>query len=117
MLFAGGLPTGDGLVTGLRALAIAFSGAASLSGAQSGFRPFPRRITQVPVNERPPLDEVEPLQASRAAAEAALGTGGRVFLRYSGTEPLLRILIEGSDEDTVARVSEEVTRVAREALP
>jgi len=117
VLFAAGLPTGDGVVTGLRALAIAFSGAASLSGAQSGFHPFPRRITEVEVRERPPLEEVAALQDSRRAGEAALGAGGRVFLRYSGTEPLLRILVEGPDETTVARVSEEVTRVAREALP
>ncbi|MBW1877615.1 MAG: phosphoglucosamine mutase [Deltaproteobacteria bacterium] len=117
VLFAGGLPTGDGVVTGLRAIAIAFSGATSLSGAQSGFHPFPRQITKVRVQGCPPLEEVELLQVSRRAGEAALGSGGRVFLRYSGTEPLLRILVEGSDEATVARVSTEVTSVAREALP
>jgi len=114
VLFADGLPAGDGLVTGLRALASALERKGSVSAAMGGFTPFPRRLTRVPVTDRRTLQGIAPLQDAVGDAEAALGPGGRVFLRYSGTEPVLRLLVEGADEAVVARVSETLTRAARE---
>jgi phosphoglucosamine mutase len=114
VLFHDALPTGDGLVTGLRALCLGLASGA-LSAAVAGFRPFPRELTKIAVARRRPLSEVPELASACAQGEAALG-GGRVFLRYSGTEPVLRVLVEGVDPDTVARVSADVTRVASETL-
>ena len=114
ILFAD-FPAGDGLVAGLRALAAA--GDRSLSEAVSGFRPLPRAMGKVRVGDRPPLEGVTALQAVVASLEPSLGTGGRVFLRYSGTEPVLRILVEGATEEAVAVAYAEVERVAREAIP
>ena len=105
---------GDGLLTGLRGLDIAL-GQGSISGATAEFEPFPRRVTKVRVRARPPLDTVAPLVAAQHDAESTLGQG-RVFLRYSGTEPVLRILVEGRDDGAVDRASEQVTRVATEVL-
>jgi len=52
-----------------------------------------------------------------ARAEQALDRKGRVFLRYSGTEPLLRILVEGSDGDAVVSIADELEAVVRRAIP
>lgn len=116
VLFADGLPGGDGVLTGLRALALAGLGERPLSETLGAFTPFPRRQTKVVVSARPPLDEVEPLVEAARAGESRLGHGGRVFLRYSGTEPVLRVLVEGSREDLVAAVSADVTQRATEVL-
>jgi phosphoglucosamine mutase len=116
VVFDDALPTGDGLVTGLRALCIALRGGGTLSGAVAPFRPFPRKVTKVKVKARPKLEEVAPLQRASAEGEAALGANGRVFLRYSGTEPVLRVLVEGPDAAVVDQVSANVTAVARETL-
>jgi phosphoglucosamine mutase len=114
VLFHDALPTGDGLVTGLRALSYAFP-AGSLAEAIAEFRPFPRRSGKLRVSERLRLDTLPSLSAACAAGEATLG-GGRVFLRYSGTEPVLRILVEGPDSASVESVYAAVERAAREAL-
>lgn len=116
VLFAGGMPAGDGLVTGLVALSLAWARGAPLAEALAPFRPFPRRLTRVPAPTRPDLDGVPALAEAVAVGEAALGPGGRVFLRYSGTEPVLRVLVEGADEAVVRRVSEQITRLAAEVL-
>lgn len=115
VVFDDALPTGDGLVTGFRALAAAFGLGPSLSTAIA-FEPFPRRLTKVRVRERTPIDAIPALVAAANKGETALGAHGRVFLRYSGTEPVLRILVEGHDADAVAAVSERVTRLAAEVL-
>ncbi len=115
VLFADGLAGGDGLFTGLRGLAAAWSLDPRLSDASARFVPYPRALTKVRVTQRPPLDEVGPLARAVERGEAALGPG-RVFLRYSGTEPVLRLLVEGRDADTVQAVSEHLTRLAAEVL-
>jgi phosphoglucosamine mutase len=109
-------PGGDGLFAGARALAAAFGSAPSLAAATDGFRPFPRRLTKVEARERRPLTGLPAVQQAAADGERALGEGGRVFLRWSGTEPVLRLLVEGRDDAVVASVSAAVTAAARGAL-
>ena len=116
VLFSDALPTGDGVVTALRALQYAFSEHETLTGAIAGYVPFPKRLTKVRITARPPLETVRVLVDAIAEGDQALGTGGRVFVRYSGTEPLLRILVEGMDAGVVETVSADVTRVAMTAL-
>lgn len=108
-------PAGDGLLTGLR-FASLILGDAPVSERLAGFAPLPRQMGKIAVGHRPPLDQVAALVQARAEGEAALGPHGRVFLRYSGTEDVLRILVEGEPAQEVARVAEHVTRVAAEAL-
>lgn len=114
-VFNDALPTGDGLVTGLRALEYAFARGGTLSAAID-FSPFPRRLTKVRVGRRPPVEDVPALVLGQQVGEEALGAFGRVFLRYSGTEPVLRILVEGRDPGIVNAVSERMTDLATEAL-
>jgi len=108
-------PAGDGLIAGLRALAAV--SAPTMSEAVGGFQPLPRRLGKVRVGSRPPLEEVQPLQAAVAAVRPGLGPSGRVFLRYSGTEPVLRILVEGEPAEAVASAYQQVEQAASEALP
>lgn len=115
VLFGDALPTGDGLVTGLRALQIAL-GQGSVGEAISGFSALPRETSKVKVRNRPPLDSLPELQRVRSNALETLGEGGRVFLRYSGTEPVLRILVEGSRRDRVSRSRKDVERVVHELI-
>lgn len=114
ILFAGSA-AGDGLVAGVRALVAAFEGHDSLAEAVAGFRPLARATGKVPVARRPALEQVDALRAAREAAEPRLGSHGRVFLRYSGTEPVLRILVEGA-ADVVGDVAETIAGVARRVL-
>jgi phosphoglucosamine mutase len=114
--FSDGLPGGDGVLTGLRALAVARLSDRRLSETLQGFQPFPRRVVKIPVTRRPPLEELEGLRMTRAEVEAELGAGGRVFIRYSGTEPLLRILVEGPDTQRVEGGAGRLAQAAREAL-
>lgn len=113
VLFAD-FPAGDGVIAGLRALVAV--GDSAVSTAAAGFRPLPRRLGKVRVGSRPPLEGVAPLQQALTELEPTLGAGGRVFLRYSGTEPVLRILVEGTDGAAVDRAYAEVERVAQEAI-
>lgn len=110
----GDFPAGDGLVAGLRALAAV--GAAELTEAFGGFRPLPRRLGKLRVGGRPPLDEVTPVQDAVDAVTPSLGDGGRVFLRYSGTEPVLRILVEGGSASVVDAAYQQVEAAARGAI-
>jgi phosphoglucosamine mutase len=116
VVFRDGLPAGDGLLTGVRCLVAAFSMSSSLADAVAPFVPFPLMKAKVAVDARPPLEHVAAIVEAKAAAEAALGKGGRVFLRYSGTEPVVRILVEGRDATEVAHVIGTVRTAVRTAL-
>jgi phosphoglucosamine mutase len=106
---------GDGLVTGLRALEYALENG-GLAHCAQGFRPLPRRVAKVRVGARPDLATVAPIQSIRAGRLDELGPGGRIFLRYSGTEPVLRVLVEGVSEEVIQPVIDEICQVAREHL-
>ena len=114
-LFADGLPTGCGLLTGLRAISALLRTERPVSEQLAGFVPWPRATARVPVESRTPLSEVDSLVHAVREAEVRLD-GGRTLLRYSGTEPVLRILAEGQDAAVVREVVRELERVASEAL-
>ncbi len=107
---------GDGILTGLRALVAGFSAAPDLTRAYGPFAPWPRTVRSVGVVRRPPLSSVPSLAAAERDAGARLGPGGRTLLRYSGTEPVIRILVEGADAATVAAVGDELAAAARREL-
>jgi phosphoglucosamine mutase len=115
VLFDDGLPGGDGLLTGLRGLAAAWSVADGVRAAVAPFVPFPRALTKVRVQRRPPIADTPAIAEVVLQGESVLGEG-RVFLRYSGTEPVLRVLVEGRDADRVAEVSATVTARMAEVL-
>ena len=76
----------------------------------------PQKLRNVRVAHRVPFAEVPRIASAVARAERSLEGRGRVYLRYSGTEPLLRILVEGFDAGVVAEIAEDLESVVRAEL-
>lgn len=95
------LPTGDGLLTALEVLAVLRSSRRPLSGWAGGWQDFPQLLVNVPVAQRPDLLSLPAVQKEVDEAEKALNGRGRVNLRYSGTEPLARVMVEAENRDVV----------------
>ena len=101
--------TGDGLVAALQILQIMKTRQASLSSLRKCWTRFPQRVTNVRVREKVPFDQLNGITQLISQAEAEVGPdGGRVLLRYSGTEPKARLLIEGKDAATLDRWSRQI---------
>ena len=92
---------GDGLLSGLQVLRIMKESGESLSGLSACLQKAPQLIVNVPVEERTPLDQLPGVQGKVREAVEKLGKGGRVLVRYSGTEPLVRVMVEGPDEEEI----------------
>jgi phosphoglucosamine mutase len=99
LIFRDHSSTGDGLVAALQMLRIMRSKDQSLSQLAKCWTKFPQRVTNVRVREKKPFEELNGVLALVAEAESQVHpSGGRVLLRYSGTEPKARLLIEGPDD-------------------
>jgi phosphoglucosamine mutase len=107
-----GLPTADGMLSCLRVLAAG----CDLDARLAEYHPWPRVQRNVAVTHRPPLDSLPELCAAQERAERTLGAQGRTLLRYSGTEPLLRVLVEGRDETLVRRMADELVQAVRSVI-
>jgi len=94
-------PTGDGLVAALRVLGVMLATGRPLSELRRGLKKFPQLTGALRVRRKQPLESLATLPAEIAAIERELGGRGRVLVRYSGTEPLLRLLVEGETEAQV----------------
>jgi phosphoglucosamine mutase len=90
--------TGDGLVTALELLRIMKSTGQPLSELRKGMKKYPQLLVNVKVRERVPLEKVPEITDVVKAVEKELGAKGRVLLRYSGTEPKIRLLVETQEE-------------------
>jgi phosphoglucosamine mutase len=96
-------PTGDGLAGLLKVLEIMRATGQPLSELRRCWRKFPQAGADIVVREKVPLDQLTLLPRAISDAEAALGERGRVLVRYSGTEPKLRLLVEGENEEEASR--------------
>jgi phosphoglucosamine mutase len=106
---------GDGLYTALRVLRVLSERKARLSELARVFRAFPQVLVNVPVGRKPNLADVPSVMAEVRRVESELGNDGRVLLRYSGTEALARVMVEGPDEGQIRRQAQELaTCIARE---
>ncbi|MCZ6674700.1 MAG: phosphoglucosamine mutase [Verrucomicrobia bacterium] len=94
-------PTGDGLLAALKLLAILIEEKKPLSAMQACMSLFPQRTGAMPVKEKPPLEDSAEIQSTLKSLENEMGETGRVLLRYSGTEPKIRLLIEGESIEKV----------------
>lgn len=102
--------TGDGVLTAAMLVDALLDEGRSAAEIVDGIRPYPQRLINVPVREKPDLRAHPTIGPAVAAAEAALEGMGRVVLRYSGTEPLARVMVEAREP---ALVDEHVTALAR----
>ena len=99
--------TGDGLVAGLQVLAALVEEQKPASEVLNQFEPVPQLLKNVRFNGGEPL-EAKSVKETIAAAEAELGSEGRLVIRKSGTEPLIRVMAEGRDRGTVERLVDEI---------
>ena len=103
---------GDGLFTALRVLKTIADHRPQLFSDLAGcFHKYPQVLINVPVSRKPPLEEIPEVQAQVAKAQAALGKAGRIVLRYSGTQDLARVMIEGNDQEVIEREAQAIADV------
>jgi len=100
--------TGDGLLTASTLATLVARAGRPVSELLAGFARFPQLLRNVRVKRKPPLESLPAVVAARDAVEIRLGAEGRVVLRYSGTEPLARIMIEGPDSGSIERLADTI---------
>jgi len=108
--------TGDGLLTGLMLMEILCRGRLDLAAWASTIRPCPQVLVNVAVREKPPLETHPEIGPAISAEEQRLQGKGRVLVRYSGTEPKARIMIEGEPRDAIEAAASRLKRVIESAL-
>jgi phosphoglucosamine mutase len=108
--------TGDGIITGLQVLSTMLRSRKKLSELASCFQPIPQVCLDVKVKEKRDLEAIPQLQVCLKGIEEKLKEGGRIVLRYSGTEPLARIMIEGADRKMISRFAREVAGIIRQHI-
>ncbi len=109
--------TGDGLLTARRVLEeIVAAGGKPLGELVSDLKVFPQTIKNVRVREKRPLDQLPEVQAAIRGAEQELNGSGRINVRYSGTEPLARVMVEAATEATVQRLAATIAAAIEKAL-
>ncbi|MBI4566043.1 MAG: phosphoglucosamine mutase [Planctomycetes bacterium] len=116
IIFLDAATSGDGMLTTLRILRILLERGRPLSALCAGLRKAPQILMNVPVRAKPDLDSVAPVRRALEEMRRDLDGDGRVLLRYSGTEPLCRVMVEGLDEDKVRRTVRRLAEVVRRAL-
>ncbi len=108
--------TGDGIVAALQVLAAVVESGRTLTDLVSGMDKYPQQLINVRLARKIDVLGTPEVQAAVAAAESELAARGRVLLRPSGTEPLLRVMVEGQDAGEVLRVAQELAGVVEQTL-
>jgi phosphoglucosamine mutase len=108
--------TGDGIITSLQVLAMMKRTGLKISELARQMKRMPQVLLNVQVERKTPLHEVPEIEDHVKRVEQELRDRGRVLVRYSGTEPLLRIMIEGPDLDHIQRTAEEIAETVRKVL-
>ena len=105
--------TGDGIIAALQVLAAVVEQGKCLKELTAGMKKYPMLLINVRVVEKPDLDSQPEIQAALNEAEAELADTGRVLLRPSGTEPLIRVMVEGQDQQLVESVAQKLADVVK----
>lgn len=116
IIFPGVSLAGDGMITTLCLLRAMTHEYTPLHALTEGFQRFPQILVNVKVREKRPFIDVPAVQDLAAKTETILGDKGRLLLRYSGTEPLARVMIEGENHSEIARLARDLAAVIREQL-
>jgi len=117
LIFLDHASTGDGIIGALQVLALMLRTGTPLSElAKSAIERVPQVLESVALPARRSLDEMQELQRACEGVRAALGREGRLLVRWSGTEPKLRIMIEGPDEDRLRTWAQDLAGAARRDL-
>lgn len=108
--------TGDGILSALKILECKKFYNKSINELISNVELYPQLIKNVQVSSKPPFESIRPIQEKLKEAQKKMGNKGRVLLRYSGTEPLARIMVEGEDNKTVEDVCNELIDIVSKEL-
>jgi len=108
--------TGDGLLTALRVLEAVRDSGRSLDDWSEKVKTFPQKLVNIRVRQKRPLAELESVQAEIRAAEREFAGSGRVLVRFSGTEPLARVMIEAGTHEEVDRWTGRIADAIRAEL-
>ena len=107
---------GDGMLTTINLLRAVVESGRGLDELTEGFRRYPQVLVNVRVREKVPFEEVEEVVRASREVRERLGEGGRLLLRYSGTEPLARVMIEGQSQEEIDALAEGLAAVIRRNL-
>ena len=108
--------TCDGILTALQVLTIMKRKEKPLDALASVMEPLPQVLYNIRVKEKKDLTEFPEIHKRIQTIEGSLGSSGRIFVRYSGTEPLLRIMVEGEDEAKLHRFAQDVVELVRKYM-
>jgi phosphoglucosamine mutase len=115
ILFLDDATTGDGMLTAVKMASI-ISVMGPLDELVADLKVFPQKIVNVRVRQKPPLSLLPDVSRVLAEAEQALGASGRVVLRYSGTEPLARVMVEAEREEDVERWTDSLAEALKASI-
>jgi phosphoglucosamine mutase len=108
--------TGDGIISALQTLEAMVRSGHTLNALKAGMSKFPQRLINVTLAERQDVTSITEIREAVTAAERRLGDTGRVLLRPSGTEPLIRVMVEGQDRVLVDELAEHLADVVAQAV-
>jgi phosphoglucosamine mutase len=108
--------TGDGLVCALQVLRIMIETDSKLSDLASFVQRYPQTLVNVKVQSKPPLNTLKSVQDSITQVEKALGNSGRVLVRYSGTENICRVMVEGSKQKQVVQLANTIASAVKQEI-
>jgi phosphoglucosamine mutase len=116
VIFSEYATTGDGILTALRVFEIMRGSGSMLGELAAAIRAFPQKLVNIRVKHKRPLHELEEVQGQIRAAEIEFQSSGRVLVRFSGTEPLARIMVEAESEEQVEKWTSRIARAIRHEL-
>jgi phosphoglucosamine mutase len=116
VIFSEYLFTGDGLATSLNVLRTMIATGRDLASLASELTTYPQVLLNVRVERKVDLASVPPVAEVMSSVESRLAGNGRLLVRYSGTEPLLRVMLEGKDQDEIRRWGQEIVDAVRQHL-
>ena len=113
LLFLDHSPAGDGILSALALLSVATETGETLASLAGCLSKFPQVLRNVAVRVKPPIESLTGLAERVAAFEREMNGAGRILIRYSGTEPLARVMVEGADGARVGAMAEELAGLIR----
>jgi phosphoglucosamine mutase len=116
MIFLDQHTTGDGMLTAIRLIQTMCEENRPLSELSRVMKVFPQVLLNIDVRKKPAIEDVPQVMAAIRSVEDCLGEKGRVLVRYSGTQPLCRVMVEGPEEDETRRYCQQIADVVEETL-